>query len=260
MNRTTLAQYAALARRAIGNTVRQPTAIVPSLLFPLLFLAMSSAALDESTRLPGFPPVDSFMQFMIATTIVQGALFGSIAAGSDMATDIERGFFERLVASPVSRTSIVVGRVAGAAVLGFTQACLYLAIATLFGVEVEGGVAAMVLVAVVTSTVSAGIGAISVAFALRTGSSEAVQGSFPMLFALLFLSSAFFPRNLMNGWFETVASANPLSYMIEGLRTQVIEGLDLGQWSVAFAIAAAIFVVGVAAANLALRARLAARS
>lgn len=252
------AQYLALSRRSLLNTARQPAAIIPSLLFPLLFLAMSSAALAESTRLEGFPPVDSFMQFVVATTIVQGALFGSVAAGTDMATDIERGFFERLIASPVSRTSIIVGRVMGAAVLGFVQALFYFAVTSLFGLDVAGGLTAMLLVAIVAATVAAGIGAIGVSFALRSGSSEAVQGTFPMLFVLLFVSSAFFPRNLMDGWFKAVASANPLSHLIESLRALIIEGLDFGEFSLALAIAAVIFAAGVVLAQRALQARLAA--
>jgi ABC-2 type transport system permease protein len=253
---STAAQYAALSRRSITTTARQPTSIIPSMLFPLVFLAMSSAALNASTRLPGFPQVESFMQFVVATTITQGALFTSIAAGAAMGTDIEGGFFERLIASPVSRTSLLVGRVAGAATLGFFQAWLYFGVTSIFGLTVEGGIAGMLLVAIVAATVAAGFGSISVTIALRTGSTEAVQGTFPLLFVFLLLSSAFFPRNLMNGWFKAVAGANPLSHMIEGIRALVIDGLHLSKFLQAEAIAGAIFVAGIAAALVALRARL----
>jgi ABC-2 type transport system permease protein len=249
-------QYLALSRRAILTTVRQPTSVVPTLLFPLLFLAMSSAAFDRSTSLPGFPAVHSFMDFVITTSIIQGALFGSVAAGSAMATDIEGGFFDRLIAAPTARTSIIVGRVTGAATIGFFQAWLYFGITSLFGLRVAGGSEAMLMVAVTAALLSAGVGSISVAFALRTGSTEAVQGSFPMLFAGLFLSSAFFPRALMDGWFKTVATINPLSHMIEGLRHQVIAGVSLPEFGVALAVAGSIFVVGTALAGMALRARL----
>jgi ABC-2 type transport system permease protein len=253
---TALRQYLALSRRSIVNMVRQPQAIFPAMLFPLLFLALTSAAMNESIRLPGFPPVESFLQFAVATTIVQGALFGAIAAGSNMATDVEGGFFERLVASPVARTSIVVGRLAGGAVLGFIQAWVFLGVSMIFGLTVEGGLGGMGLISVVAAVVAAGTGALMVAFGLRTGSSEAVQGAFPLLFMLLFLSSAFFPRALMEGWFRTAAQANPVTYLIEGLREQVIAGIDLGQFFVALGIAAGVLVVGTALAALTLRARL----
>lgn len=253
------AQYAALSRRSLVTTFRQPRSFIPSLLFPLMFLAMSSAAFDRTTELPGFPPADSFLQFLVCTTIVQGALFSSISAGSDMATDIEGGFFERLIASPVARMSILAGRVMGSAVFGFLQAFFYFGIATIFGLHVEGGFAAMLAVALVASVFSAGVGSISSAFAIRTGSSEAVQGAFPLLFAFMFLSSAFFPRSLMNGWFKSVAGLNPLSHMIESLRYQVITGFDAGELMIALVIAGGFFAVGLSLALAALRRRLAMR-
>lgn len=249
-------QYLALSRRALVGVVRQPAAVVPSLIFPLLFLALSSAALGASTTLPGFPRVDSFFQFAIATTIVQGVLFGSVAAGADMAVDIEGGFFERLLASPVARSSIVVGRLAGAAVLGFVQTWWYLGVALLFGLDVEGGGAAMIGLAVTAGLLAAGLGAAGVALALKTGSNEAVQASFPLTFTLLFLSSAFFPRDLMEGWFKAIATFNPLSYLIEGLRVQVISGFDLAQFANSLGISAGILAVGVVLAGRALRTRL----
>lgn len=255
------AQYAALSKRAILGTVRQPTSVVPSMLFPLIFIAMSSSALNRAITIPGFPEVDSFLQFGIPATIVQGVLFGAVGAGSAMATDIEDGFFERLMASPVSRTSILVGRLAGAAVMSFVQAWLFLGIVALFGVDIEGGIPAVLLVSLVAALLGAGIGAVSVAVGIRTGSSEAVQGSFPLLFAGLFLSSAFFPRDLMKGWFRSVADVNPLSHLIEGIRVQIISGVDLGAWLAAVGIAGAISVVGLFLAGRALNGRLkAARS
>ena len=254
------AQYLALSRRSIMGTIRTPIAIVPPLVFPLIFLALNSAALDRSTQLPGFPEVDSFLQFMFATTIVQGTLFGSIGAGSAMATDIEGGFFERLLAAPTSRGSILVGRLAGVATFAMFQSWFFFGVASLFGLHVEGGLAGMVGISVVCSILAGGLGALSVAFGLRTGSAEAVQGSFPLLFALMFLSSAFFPRTLMTGWFQSVADANPFSYLVEGLRHQVIAGFDMGEIAMAAGVASAFFIVGIALSSLALQARLEERS
>lgn len=251
-----LRQYGALAKRAVFNNIRQPASVVPSFIFPLLFLAMLSASLANSTRVPGFPPVDSFFQFMITTTIIQGTLFGSIAAGVGMAVDIEHGFFERLIASPVSRTSILFGPVAGSIALGFVQASWFLGIALIFGLHVEGGIAGMAVLVTVAALVAGGVGALNVALAIKTGSNEAVQGSFPLTFALMFLSSAFFPRNLMGGWFKSLATANPFSHLIEGLRTQVISGFDASQALSAYTVAAGLLVGGLLLSGVALRGRL----
>lgn len=252
-----VAQYAALSRRSLLTTVRQPRAIIPPILFPLMFMALSSAAFDRTTQLPGFPQSESFLQFLICATIVQGALFASIASGSDMAHDIEDGFFDRLVASPVSRTSILVGRVFGSFVFGFFQAWFYFAVGLLFGLTVEGGLIGMFGVSLVAAMFAAGVASIASAFAIRTGSSEAVLGAFPLLFSLMFISGNFFPRSLMEGWFKTAATINPLTHMVEGMRAQVITGLDLGEWMSAFVIAAGFFVVGITLATMALKRRLA---
>lgn len=255
---TAVAQYGALSRRAIVTTFRQPRYFIPALLFPLLFMAISSSAFERTTSIPGFPEADSFLQFLVSTTIIQGTLFSSIAAGTAMATDIENGFFERLIASPVARTSIIAGRVMGSFVFGFCQAWLYIAIASVFGMRPEGGALALLGISVVAAVFSAGVGSIASSFAIRTGSSEAVQGAFPLLFSLMFLSSGFFPRNLMNGWFQDAATLNPLSHMIEGLRYQIITAFDLGELGVSLAIAGGFFVLGVVLSLLSLRGRLAA--
>lgn len=249
-------QYVSLSRRSISHIIRQPAMVVPSLVFPLIFLAMSSAALDRSTTIPGFPEVGSFAQFAITATIIQGILFGAVMAGTDMARDIEEGFFERLIAAPIARTSIVIGRVAGSALLGLIQAWMFMIVALIFGMTIEGGLVAMALLSLAASLLAAGIASVTVAMGLRTGSSEAVQGSFPLIFVMLFMSSAFFPRDLMEGWFKAVATANPLSHVIEGLREQVIVGVDVSYWLSSLAIAGAIFVLGISLALLALNGRL----
>lgn len=253
---TAALQYLALSKRSIRTTLRQPTSIVPALIFPLFFMALSSAAFNRTIQLPDFPAVDSFMQFVIATTVLQGTLFGSVAAGAALATDIEGGFFDRLVSSPTSRASILVGRLAGAATVSFFQALLYLALTMVFGLEVEGGIAAIMGIAIIAALVSAGTGSFSMAMGLRTGSAEAVQGSFPLLFVFLFLSSAFFPRNLMTGWFQTVATINPLSHLIESMRSLVIDAFTLQEFLTGVGIALGICAVGLTLASRQLQWRL----
>lgn len=255
---TALRHYTALTRRSIRGILRRPTTIVPPMMFPLLFMAIATSAYGRAIELRGFPTVDSFLQFVIATTIVQGALFGSISPGSDLAGDIEGGFFDRLIVSPVTRTTIILSRVSAAGIMTFFQAWLFFGVASLFGLVVEGGFLGMLAVTVVAAVFSAGIAGLFAAFGLRTGSAEAVQGSFPAVFAAFFISSAFFPRDLMDGWFQAVASANPLSHMIEALRVQVITGLNLHEFLVALMIAGCIFVGGILISLYALRRRLAA--
>jgi ABC-2 type transport system permease protein len=237
------AQAGALSWRAMVGIIRQPQVLVPSLFFPLFFAALNTAAFQRTTSLPGFPAADSFLDFIFPATVVQGVLFGGIGAASELAQDIENGFFERLIAAPIARTSILVGRLAGGASLGFAQALIFMGIFTAFGAEVQAGIPGILVMAIAGTLLALFVGGFGSTMALRTGSVEAVQGSFPLFFVTVFFSSAFFPRELMSGWFKSVATYNPISWMIEAMRDLVLVG-----WSADDAITA----IGVPAVGAAL--------
>jgi ABC-2 type transport system permease protein len=221
-----------------------------------MIAAVNSAALGRTTSLPGFPEVDSFLQFLLPATLIQGVLFGGIVAGSDMALDVQDGFFERLVASPVSRVSILLGRLAGAAALGVAQAVFFVAVFMLFGAHVDGGLPAVLVLIVLAVLLATAVGAWAAGIGLRTGSQEAVQNSFPLVFILLFMSSAFFPTSLMKGWYEDVAENNPLTWMIDGARELVIDGFSWSAAAQTLAVAAVLLVLTVSFSTRALQRRL----
>ena len=252
-----IAPALALARRSVIGLIRQPQVIFPSVFFPLLFTALNTASFNRAIALPGFPKVDSFLDFAVATAVLQGVLFGATNGGTEMATDIQGGFFDRLVSSPVPRWTIVVGRLMGAAVLGAAQAAVFLAVLTAFGAEVKGGPLGVLTILLVATLFALAIGGFSVALALRTGSAEAVQGFFPVFFISLFVSSAFFPKETMTGWFRTAATVNPLSWMVEAMRTQVISGFDAGEAARGLAVCGTVAVVSVFVAGRALQRRVA---
>ncbi len=249
-------QIGAIAARSLRAMARQPQLWAPSLIFPLFFTALSSAAFDRTREIPGFPDVSSFVAFLLAATIVQGVMFGSTGAGTDVALDIETGFFDRLVVSPIARVALIVGRLTGTMVLAACQAAVFVAVLLPFGATMDAGVAGLVTTLLVAALFGGAVGAFSMAVGLRTGSVEAVNGFFPIFFALVFLSSAFFPPQISGGWFERVAGVNPLSYMVDGMRRLHIVGWDIGDASQAVGVSLAMFVVLLAAAFAALRGRL----
>jgi ABC-2 type transport system permease protein len=173
-----------------------------------------------------------------------------------MAVDIEDGFFDRLVASPVARSSILIGRLAGSAVIAGVQTVLFTAVLLAFGARIQGGVGAFVAILVIGMLLAVGVGGLGVTLALRTGSAEAVQASFPVFFISLFVSSAFFPRQLMHGWFKAVATANPLSWLVEGLRHLVITGFAFKPLLQSLAVVLALVGLSLLGASMALRRRL----
>lgn len=250
-------QTAALARRAVVGTLRTPQALVPSLFFPLVLMAIFTGSFGNAPgTIPGFPPVRGFLDFALAGAVLQGILIGGTTAGSAFALDIEGGFFDRLVASPVSRTAILVGRLAGGVVVAMLQTLLFVTIGVIFGVRVEGGVAGLAILLVLAGLLSVAVASLGIVLALRTGSAEAVQGTFPLFFALLFFSSAFFPRETMSGWFKVVADVNPISYLVEAMRDQVVLGVEPRPTLIGLAVVIGMAAVALGGSYLAFQARL----
>jgi ABC-2 type transport system permease protein len=253
---TLLQQVRWIAQRSVLRTIRQPAQIVPSLIFPLFLLAVNSAGLDAATKLPGFP-TSKYLNFALAVCFLQAALFAVSIAGTDLADDIQTGFLNRLSLTPMHRAALLLGHLAGVMVLGFIQACLYILVGVTAGADIEAGVGGALVLVVLSVLTCTGFGAIGVLAALRMGSSEAVQGLFPVMFVLLFLSSMSLPRDLIaNDWFRTVATWNPVSYLVEGVRSLIITGWDGEALALGFAVCIGLIAVGTILASMALRTRL----
>ena len=252
----TLTQVGYLARRSITRTIRQPILFVPSLVFPLFLLAVNSSGLEAATNLPGFP-TDSYLTFALGLTFMQGALFATMGAGQSIAGDIQHGFFNRLQLTPLRGQALLAGQLAGVTLQGLIQGVAYLAIALAFGADFEAGPAGVLVLFALSALVGVAFGALGLAIGLRTGNGEAVQGVFPLMFVLLFLSSGALPRDLIaNDWFRTVATINPVSYLIEAFRSLLVTGWDGEALALGFGVALGVLAFGLWAATAALRTRM----
>jgi ABC-2 type transport system permease protein len=251
-----LANSGLLVRRSVLRTLRQPANLVFSFVFPLLLLAVSSGGLNAATRIPGFPG-HSYLTFALAVPFVQGALFAANSAGTNFAEDIESGFLSRLSLTPLTRGSLLTGQLSGVIALGLTQAVVFLAVGEAAGAGFAAGPAGVLVLMALSILITLGFGALGALAALRTGSGEAVQGMFPLFFVLLFLSSQALPRNLIQtDWFRTIATYNPVSYLLEAIRSLLITGWDGRALALGFGCAAAIAAVGLFASTRALRSRM----
>jgi ABC-2 type transport system permease protein len=249
-------QVGQLARRSVLRTLRQPGQIVPALIFPLFLLAVNSGGLKDATNLPGFP-TSSYLTFALAVPFMQGALFSVMNAGTDLARDIETGFLNRLALTPLRGAALLGGLLAGAIVLGLVQAATYLIVGLVAGAELAAGLGGALVLVVLSVSVTVAFGTLGLFVALRSGTAEAVQGMFPLFFVLLFLSSMALPLELLQtDWFHTVASINPVSYLLQAFRSLLIEGWNVGDLALGFAIAAAIGAIGMTAAAASLKTRL----
>jgi ABC-2 type transport system permease protein len=255
-DRTLLTQVAELSRRSVVRTLRQPSQIFPSIVFPLILLAINSGGLDSVTDLPGFPS-DSYLTFALGVVFIQAGIFSVGGAGADLARDIETGFFDRLALTPMSGIALIAGHLAGTVALGAIQGVVFITVGLIAGAGLEAGPAGALIILALTMLIALMFGAIGVFAAFRFGTAEAVQGLFPVLFVFLFLSSMYLPRPLIEqDWFRAIATANPVSYLIEGIRSLLVDGFDFEALTLAFGCGAAIAALFLALAVVAMRTRL----
>jgi ABC-2 type transport system permease protein len=226
------------------------------LIFPVALMAVNAGGLKASTLLPGFP-THSFLAFALAVPFIQGALFSTMNAGTDLARDIQTGFLNRLSLTSMRGSALLAGQLAGIVTLGLVQALFYVLVGLVSGVDFRSGAAGILVLLAFAAVVSLGFGALGCFMALRTGSGESIQGLFPMLFVFLFISSMNIPRPLIEvTWFRDAATVNPVSYLIECVRSLIITGWDAQALALGFGIASLLCVVSLTLSAQAMRTRL----
>lgn len=256
MRSSTRTQVGELARRSVMRTLRQPAQWAPTMTFPLFLLAINAGGLDAATDLPGFP-TDSYLTFALAVPFIQSGIFAVSNGGADLARDIETGFLDRLALTPMSGLALVAGQLAGVVALGLINALVYLGVGLAAGATLEAGLAGALVLFALSLVITFAFGCIGVFAAFKFGNGEAVQGLFPVLFVFLFLSSMALPRPLIEqDWFRTIATYNPVSYLIEGIRSLFIDGFDGEALALAFVCGLALSVLFLTLAVTSLRTRL----
>jgi ABC-2 type transport system permease protein len=254
---TTVDQVALLARRSVLRTWRNPAATIFPLIFPMLLLAANSGGLRAETHLPGFP-TKSFVAFALAVPFIQGALFATMNAGTDLARDIESGFMSRLSLTPLRGAALLGGQLGGVVALGLVQACFYIAVGLIVGVHPASGIGGVAVLLVFAAFIALAFGSLGATIAIRTGSTETVQSMFPVFFVFLFISSMNIPRNLISTtWFRDAATVNPVSYLLECVRSLIITGWNGEALGLGFGILAVVAVAGLSLASASLPKRLA---
>lgn len=247
---------AGLGRRAVSVQFRRAQLLMPTFVLPLMLLAVIASGTSAAQDLDAFPDVTSYLGFILPGTLVQGALLAGLTSGTALAADIESGFFDRLLAAPVRRASLVVGRLAGTLALSLLQSAFFLAVALPFGARYPGGIGAVLATIGLAAITAVGIGGIAAAIALRTGSLALLQSLFPFVFVLLFTAPGFFPRELLAPALREASVYNPLTYVVEAVRGLLSGEPALGDpWS-GLAAAVGLAVATTALATWALKERL----
>jgi len=220
-----------LGRRAVREVIRLPAATVPTLFIPLFFLAVNIGQISKT-----FPSTTPFLhgQGYVGFQVPVSLMFAVCTATSGLAlvTEIDLGYFDKLLVAPIRRSSIIFGRLAADLVRGLAVSTLVLLVALAFGMQVRAGVPGaivLVLLAALWGVAYAGIGML---VALHTRNVQATNASFLVFFPLLFLTPNFVPFELLTPVMEALARINPVSYVIEGLRSLVLEGWVLDKLAI----------------------------
>jgi ABC-2 type transport system permease protein len=246
----------ALGRRALSVQFRRAQLLMPTFVLPLMLLAVIASGTSAAQGLRGFPDVASYLGFIVPGTIIQGALLAGLTTGTALAGDIEGGFFDRLLAAPVHRTSLVLGRLSGTLGLSILQTSFFLLVGLLFGASYPGGAGAALAAIVLAAITAVGIGGLAAALAIRTGSLSLLQSVFPFVFVLLFTAPAFFPRELLTPALRSLAEYNPLTYIVEAVRGLLTGDDSIGDPLTGAAAAVLLALATTGLATLALRERL----
>jgi ABC-2 type transport system permease protein len=239
-----------LGRRSVREVLRYPEATIPTLFIPLFFLAVNIGQVSET-----FPSTTPFLegQSYVAFQLPVSLLFAVATATSGLAlvTEIDMGYFDKLLVAPIRRSSIIFGRLAADLVRGLGGSTVVLLAGLAFGAHMESGVAGAVVLVVLSALFGVAYAGFAILIALRTRNVQATNTSFILFFPLLFLTPNFVPFDRLTPLMEALARANPISYVIEGLRSLVIEGWVLDKLALCVLV---IVVMGGVLTGLSLRA------
>jgi ABC-2 type transport system permease protein len=240
-----------IARRALRSLVREPEFLGPALFFPVFFYVINIGALqDVAERLPGL----DYKAFEVPMAIIFAVT--GVSRASVLVLDVQNGYLDKLLVTPVRRSTLLLGMMVADIVLVFSLSVLVVAMGLLVGVRFETGLLGILVFLLVSSAWGMAFTGVPYTVALRTGNPAAVNSSFLLFFPFLFLTSAFVPVEAMTGWMEAVAKWNPVTYLLDGLRSLISEGWEPGDIAGAVAAAVGISAVTFTMAFRALRARI----
>jgi ABC-2 type transport system permease protein len=240
--RSYLAQVGPLAKRSVMRTLRQPAILASGLVFPLIFYGFNVGGLDFATRIPGFP-TDSYATFGLSFTFAFAGLYAVMVAGTQLGEDIRTGFIKRQTLTPMRGSVLLLGHLAGVVVFGTAQAIIFLVVGLAAGSSIEAGPGGAVLIVALCASFALAFGALGLMAAMFTRSGEAVQSLFPLVTALLLLSSVNLPRELIQtDWYQDLTTYNPVSYLVEAPRSLMVEGWEAQPLLLGLAVSAGVFV------------------
>ena len=209
-----------VARRAIRSIPRDPETVVPAILFPAFFFAVNIGMFQDLVATPGF----DFKAFQIPVAILFAVT--GISRAMSLVLDIQGGYYNRLGMTPVTRLALLLGLLVADLVLVVALTIPVLILATLVGVRFETGALGMIVFVIISGFWGLAFAGFPYAIALKTGNPAAVNLSFIIFMPFIFLAPVFIPREAMTSWLGTVIMYNPVTYLLEAMRSLIMVGWD----------------------------------
>jgi ABC-2 type transport system permease protein len=220
-----MSQAWVLGQRALREGWRSPEALLPTLFIPLFFLVVNVGQAGKifPAASTSFLHGQGYGAFQLPSSLLLAGSFGSAALF--LVEDIEGGYFDKLRASPVPRTAIVLGRLIAESVKGLLIATALVLLGLIFGITIASGPAGFVILIGLTALWSVVFVGFMQLIALKTRSAAATQSAGLVFFPLLFLTPNFVPRDLLTRPMEVAATLNPVTYVMEAIRSLILQDL-----------------------------------
>jgi ABC-2 type transport system permease protein len=242
VSREDLATIVALVDRSKNELLRVPGAAIPGVLAPTIFFLGLNGAFGSLTQLTGFT-TDSYSSFLVPVSLLQGAGFTGAAMGVNLARDIEQGWLDRLLASPAPRWVLLTGTVLAASLRAFIPATFVLVVAFAIGAHWPGFDGLLITYAMVAAT-AAVAACYATALALHYKSQSAAPLMQAGMLALILLTTAYAPLELLQGWLQDVADVNPMTHVVEAVRQGFLGPISWGEtWPGFLALTAMLAVL-----------------
>ncbi len=235
-----------IARRAVRSILREPEFLGPALVIPLFFFVVNVGALGSFTE--SNPQVFDYREFQLPVAMIFAVT--GISRASVLVIDIQTGYLDRMLVTPIRRTTLLLGLMVADIVMAIGLALVVLIVGFAYGVSFGTGILGILFFVLLSVVWSLAFTGFPYTVALRTGNPAAVNSAFLIFFPFAFLTPAFLPRELMSGWLPAVAAWNPVTYLLEGMRTLLEDNWD---WSSLGKAALAIGGLGLVTFTLAFR-------
>lgn len=235
--------------RGLKQSLRPWAALIPSLFMPAFFLIVFSYSLSAVANLPGFT-ASSYLVFYAPVAILQAIFFSSGDAGTDLVVDITTGYLDKLMITPASRVAIIIGKLMAVAIRSAIQAAIVVGVILIMGGGVVTGFGGFLVILALAALFGMAWSGIGMTIASLTRNQRATQSAFILFFPFTFITTAQMPLNLLSGWYKTAVTLNPVTPVLEALRSLTSSGFDSAVVSKGFIVAVLVGIVTITATFL----------